>query len=73
MQGLEDVTVRSEHAICAVLDRCAMKTVETLMKKYSSRSHSVSSITMRSVLTVSKELTPEGADLSRLGSSVLLT
>ena len=64
VQGLEDVMVRSEDDIYAVLDRSAMKrkTAETLMNKYSSRSHSVFSITIHI-----KESTPEGADLLKVG------
>eukprot|EP00737_Agarophyton_chilense_P002856 gb/GEZJ01003288.1/.p1 GENE.gb/GEZJ01003288.1/~~gb/GEZJ01003288.1/.p1 ORF type:complete len:1137 (-),score=212.08 gb/GEZJ01003288.1/:591-4001(-) len=64
VQGLEDVVVRSEDEIFAVLDRSAMKrkTAETLMNKYSSRSHSVFSITIHI-----KQSTPDGADLLKVG------
>lgn len=64
VQGLEDVVVRSEEEIFAVLDKSAVKrrTAETLMNKYSSRSHSVFSITIHI-----KESTPEGADLLKVG------
>lgn len=64
VQGLEDVVVRSEEEIFAVLDRSAQmrKTAETLMNKYSSRSHSIFSITIHI-----KESTPEGADLLKVG------
>ncbi|KAI0566521.1 Kinesin-related protein [Gracilaria domingensis] len=64
VQGLEDVVVRSENEIFAVLDRSAMKrkTAETLMNKYSSRSHSIFSITIHI-----KQSTPEGADLLKVG------
>lgn len=64
VQGLEDIVVRSEEEIFAVLDKSAVKrrTAETLMNKYSSRSHSVFSITIHI-----KESTPEGADLLKVG------
>lgn len=64
VQGLEDVVVRSEDEIFAVLDRSAAKrkTAETLMNKYSSRSHSIFSITIHI-----KQSTPEGADLLKVG------
>eukprot|EP00178_Gracilaria_changii_P001468 TRINITY_DN11_c1_g1_i10.p1 TRINITY_DN11_c1_g1~~TRINITY_DN11_c1_g1_i10.p1 ORF type:complete len:1127 (+),score=188.39 TRINITY_DN11_c1_g1_i10:7886-11266(+) len=64
VQGLEDVVVRSEDEIFAVLDRSATKrkTAETLMNKYSSRSHSIFSITIHI-----KQSTPEGADLLKVG------
>lgn len=64
VQGLEDIVVTNEEEIFAVLDKSAMKrrTAETLMNKYSSRSHSVFSITIHI-----KESTPEGADLLKVG------
>lgn len=64
VQGLEDIVVRSEKEIFDVLDKSAVKrrTAETLMNKYSSRSHSVFSITIHI-----KESTPEGADLLKVG------
>lgn len=64
VQGLEDTVVRSEQEIFAVLDKSALKrkTAETLMNKYSSRSHSIFSITIHI-----KESTPEGADLLKVG------
>lgn len=64
VQGLEDTVVRSEQEIFAVLDKSAVKrkTAETNMNKYSSRSHSIFSITIHI-----KESTPEGADLLRSG------
>jgi kinesin family member 11 len=64
VQGLDEVLVRSEEEIFAVLDKSANKrrTAETLMNKYSSRSHSVFSITIHI-----KESTPDGADLLKVG------
>eukprot|EP00177_Eucheuma_denticulatum_P008603 GFKZ01015660.1.p1 GENE.GFKZ01015660.1~~GFKZ01015660.1.p1 ORF type:complete len:1167 (+),score=203.81 GFKZ01015660.1:298-3798(+) len=64
VQGLEDIVVTNEEEIFAVLDKSALKrrTAETLMNKYSSRSHSVFSITIHI-----KESTPEGADLLKVG------
>ena len=64
VQGLEDVVVRNEEEIFAVLDRSATrrKTAETLMNKFSSRSHSIFSITIHI-----KESTPDGADLLKVG------
>jgi kinesin family member 11 len=64
VQGLDEVLVRSEEEIFAVLDKSATKrrTAETLMNKYSSRSHSVFTITIHI-----KESTPDGADLLKVG------
>lgn len=64
VQGLEDIVVRSEEEIFAILDKSAVKrkTAETLMNKYSSRSHSIFSITIHI-----KESTPDGADLLKVG------
>lgn len=64
VQGLDEVLVRNEEEIFAVLDKSANKrrTAETLMNKYSSRSHSVFTITIHI-----KESTPEGADLLKVG------
>lgn len=64
VQGLDDIVVRSEEEIFAVLDRSATKrkTAETLMNKFSSRSHSIFSITIHI-----KESTPDGADLLKVG------
>lgn len=64
VQGLDEVLVRSEEEIFAVLDKSATRrrTAETLMNKYSSRSHSVFSITIHI-----KESTPDGADLLKVG------
>lgn len=64
VQGLEDIVVTNEQEIFAVLDKSAAKrrTAETLMNKYSSRSHSVFSITIHI-----KQSTPEGADLLKVG------
>lgn len=64
VQGLDDIVVRSEEDIFAILDKSAAKrrTAETLMNKYSSRSHSVFSITIHI-----KESTPDGADLLKVG------
>lgn len=64
VQGLEDTVVRTEQEIFAILDKSAMKrkTAETNMNKYSSRSHSIFSITIHI-----KESTPDGADLLKVG------
>lgn len=64
VNGLDEVLVRSEEEIFAVLDKSANKrrTAETLMNKYSSRSHSVFTITIHI-----KESTPDGADLLKVG------
>lgn len=64
VQGLDEVLVRSEDEIFAILDKSANKrrTAETLMNKYSSRSHSVFTITIHI-----KESTPDGADLLKVG------
>lgn len=64
VQGLDDTVVRTEEEIFAVLDKSAAKrkTAETLMNKYSSRSHSIFSITIHI-----KESTPDGADLLKVG------
>ncbi|GJD11590.1 Kinesin-like protein KIF11-A [Galdieria sulphuraria] len=62
--GLEEVPVRSEEEIFSILEKSAVKrrTAETLMNKYSSRSHSIFSITIHI-----KESTPEGEDLLKVG------
>lgn len=64
VQGLDDVVVQSEEEIFSILDKSAMKrkTAETLMNKYSSRSHSIFSITIHI-----RESTPDGADLLKVG------
>ena len=64
VQGLDDVVVQSEEEIFNILDKSAMKrkTAETLMNKYSSRSHSIFSITIHI-----RESTPDGADLLKVG------
>eukprot|EP00871_Galdieria_phlegrea_P003520 jgi/Galph1/4169/GphlegSOOS_G2797.1 len=62
--GLEEVPVCSEEEIFSILEKSAAKrrTAETLMNKYSSRSHSIFSITIHI-----KESTPEGEDLLKVG------
>lgn len=64
VNGLEDVVVRSEEEIFEILDKSALKrrTAETLMNKFSSRSHSVFSITIHI-----KESCPDGTDLLKVG------
>lgn len=64
VQGMEEVVVRSEEEIFEVLDKSAVrrKTAETLMNKYSSRSHSVFTVTIHI-----KESTPDGQDLLKVG------
>lgn len=64
VNGLDEIVVKSEQEIFEILDRSATKrrTAETLMNKFSSRSHSVFSITIHI-----KESTPDGADLLKVG------
>ncbi len=64
VNGLDEIVVRSEEEIFEILDKSAIKrkTAETLMNKFSSRSHSVFSITIHI-----KESGPDGTDLLKVG------
>ncbi|KAA8498582.1 Kinesin-like protein KIF11 [Porphyridium purpureum] len=64
VHGLEEIPVRTEEEIFAVLDKSAQKrrTAETLMNKFSSRSHSVFTVTIHI-----REATPDGEDLLKIG------
>ncbi|KAG9341824.1 hypothetical protein JZ751_018546 [Albula glossodonta] len=64
IKGLEEVTVHNKDEVYHILERGAAKrkTASTLMNAYSSRSHSVFSLTIHM-----KEITVEGEELVKIG------
>lgn len=64
IRGLEEIVVKNKNEVYAILERGAAKrrTAATLMNAYSSRSHSVFSITIHL-----KETTLEGEELIKIG------
>ncbi|XP_061692987.1 kinesin-like protein KIF11 [Syngnathoides biaculeatus] len=64
VKGLEEVTVHNKDEVYQILERGSAKrrTASTLMNAYSSRSHSVFSVTIHM-----KELTLEGEELVKIG------
>ncbi|XP_053292694.1 kinesin-like protein KIF11 isoform X1 [Pleuronectes platessa] len=64
VKGLEDVTVHNKDEVYQILERGSAKrrTASTLMNAYSSRSHSVFSVTIHM-----KEITLEGEELVKIG------
>lgn len=64
VNGLDEFVVKSEDEIFKFLDKAALqrKTAETLMNKFSSRSHSVFSITIHI-----KESSADGSELLKVG------
>ncbi|XP_028279012.1 kinesin-like protein KIF11 [Parambassis ranga] len=64
VKGLEEVTVHNKDEVYLILERGAAKrkTASTLMNAYSSRSHSVFSVTIHM-----KEITMEGEELVKIG------
>ncbi|XP_056903641.1 kinesin-like protein KIF11 isoform X1 [Takifugu flavidus] len=64
VKGLEEVTVHNKDEVYQILERGAAKrkTASTLMNAYSSRSHSVFSVTIHM-----KEITLEGEELVKIG------
>ncbi|XP_055358789.1 kinesin-like protein KIF11 isoform X3 [Betta splendens] len=64
VKGLEDVTVHNKDEVYQILERGAAKrrTASTLMNAYSSRSHSVFSVTIHM-----KEITLDGEELVKIG------
>uniref|UniRef100_W5U7P9 Kinesin-like protein KIF11 n=1 Tax=Ictalurus punctatus TaxID=7998 RepID=W5U7P9_ICTPU len=64
VKGLEEITVHNKNEVYQILERGAAKrkTASTLMNAYSSRSHSVFSVTIHM-----KEMTMEGEELVKIG------
>ncbi|KAG1972872.1 P-loop containing nucleoside triphosphate hydrolases superfamily protein [Pimephales promelas] len=64
IKGLEEVTVHNKNEVYQILERGAAKrkTASTLMNAYSSRSHSVFSVTIHM-----KEITLDGEELVKIG------
>ncbi|XP_018414185.1 PREDICTED: kinesin-like protein KIF11 [Nanorana parkeri] len=64
IKGLEEVTVHNKDEVYHILERGAAKrtTASTLMNAYSSRSHSVFSVTIHM-----KEMTVDGEELVKIG------
>ncbi|XP_078499533.1 kinesin-like protein KIF11 [Lissotriton helveticus] len=64
IKGLEEVTVHNKNEVYQILERGAAKrtTASTLMNAYSSRSHSVFSVTIHM-----KETTVDGEELVKIG------
>lgn len=64
VKGLEEITVHNKDEVYQILERGAAKrkTASTLMNAYSSRSHSVFSVTIHM-----KEITLEGEELVKIG------
>lgn len=64
IKGLEEITVHNKNEVYQILERGAAKrkTASTLMNAYSSRSHSVFSVTIHM-----KEITVEGEELVKIG------
>ncbi|XP_069565424.1 kinesin-like protein KIF11 isoform X1 [Brachyistius frenatus] len=64
VKGLEEVTVHNKDEVYQILERGSAKrrTASTLMNAYSSRSHSVFSVTIHM-----KEITLEGEELVKIG------
>ncbi|XP_053731964.1 kinesin-like protein KIF11 [Synchiropus splendidus] len=64
VKGLEEVTVHNKDQVYQILERGAAKrkTASTLMNAYSSRSHSVFSVTIHM-----KEMTLDGEELVKIG------
>ncbi|KAM3862858.1 kinesin-like protein KIF11 [Diretmus argenteus] len=64
VKGLEEVTVHNKDEVYQILERGAAKrkTASTLMNAYSSRSHSVFSVTIHM-----KEMTLDGEELVKIG------
>ncbi|KAG9268420.1 kinesin-like protein KIF11 [Astyanax mexicanus] len=64
VKGLEEVTVHNKNEVYQILERGAAKrkTASTLMNAYSSRSHSVFSVTIHM-----KEITLDGEELVKIG------
>uniref|UniRef100_A0A665VPZ9 Kinesin-like protein n=1 Tax=Echeneis naucrates TaxID=173247 RepID=A0A665VPZ9_ECHNA len=64
VKGLEEVTVHNKDEVYQILERGAAKrrTASTLMNAYSSRSHSVFSVTIHM-----KEITLDGEELVKIG------
>ncbi|XP_065153419.1 kinesin-like protein KIF11 [Paramisgurnus dabryanus] len=64
IKGLEEITVHNKNEVYQILERGAAKrkTASTLMNAYSSRSHSVFSVTIHM-----KEITMDGEELVKIG------
>uniref|UniRef100_A0AAY4EQ04 Kinesin-like protein n=1 Tax=Denticeps clupeoides TaxID=299321 RepID=A0AAY4EQ04_9TELE len=64
IKGLEEITVHNKNEVYQILERGAAKrkTASTLMNAYSSRSHSVFSVTIHM-----KEVTLDGEELVKMG------
>uniref|UniRef100_A0A674EYV8 Kinesin-like protein n=1 Tax=Salmo trutta TaxID=8032 RepID=A0A674EYV8_SALTR len=64
IKGLEEITVHNKNEVYQILERgsAKRKTASTLMNAYSSRSHSVFSVTIHM-----KEITIEGEELVKIG------
>ncbi|XP_037637702.1 kinesin-like protein KIF11 [Sebastes umbrosus] len=64
VKGLEEVTVHNKYEVYQILERGSAKrrTASTLMNAYSSRSHSVFSVTIHM-----KEITLDGEELVKIG------
>ncbi|XP_068423351.1 kinesin-like protein KIF11 [Clinocottus analis] len=64
VKGLEEITVHNKDEVYQILERGSAKrrTASTLMNAYSSRSHSVFSVTIHM-----KEITMEGEELVKIG------
>eukprot|EP00741_Cyanophora_paradoxa_P015113 tig00020848_g14584.t1 len=64
VMNLEEIIVTSASEIFDILEKTTIKrrTAETLLNKYSSRSHSIFTITIHM-----KECTPEGEDILKIG------
>ncbi|CAI5774769.1 KIF11 [Podarcis lilfordi] len=64
IKGLEEITVHNKDEVYQILERGAAKrtTAATLMNQYSSRSHSVFSVTLHM-----KETTTDGEELVKIG------
>uniref|UniRef100_A0AAR2KIA7 Kinesin-like protein n=1 Tax=Pygocentrus nattereri TaxID=42514 RepID=A0AAR2KIA7_PYGNA len=64
VKGLEEITVHNKNEVYQILERGAAKrkTASTLMNAYSSRSHSVFSVTIHM-----KEITLDGEELVKIG------
>lgn len=64
IKGLEEITVHNKNEVYQILERgsAKRKTASTLMNAYSSRSHSVFSVTIHM-----KEITQEGEELVKIG------
>lgn len=64
VKGLEEITVHNKNEVYQILERgtAKRKTACTLMNAYSSRSHSVFTVTIHM-----KEITPEGEELVKIG------